>query len=196
MIFATGEPACAVDREGNIVAWNPAASRALGYPSTRAVGHKCWELLQGRDAFGNLYCCSHCPMREMASQRKSVNRCRMFFRTADDKLQEFTVTTLVLFDSADAALIHLCREEPQADRERVELLSKPATHKVPGPAVLTRREREVLQYLSDGHSTREIATLLSISIRTVRNHVEHILRKLHAHSRLEAVAVSRRLGLY
>jgi DNA-binding CsgD family transcriptional regulator len=54
----------------------------------------------------------------------------------------------------------------------------------------------VLGHLADGHTTREIATLLSITVPTVRNHIDHILHKLHAHSRLEAVAVSRRLGLH
>ena len=62
--------------------------------------------------------------------------------------------------------------------------------------ILTPREREVLGHLADGHTTREIATLLSITVPTVRNHIDHILHKLHAHSRLEAVAVSRRLGLH
>jgi PAS domain S-box-containing protein len=61
VIFATGEPAYAVDRDGTIVAWNTAASRAFGYPGAQALGRKCWELLQGQDAFGNQYCCERCP---------------------------------------------------------------------------------------------------------------------------------------
>jgi PAS domain S-box-containing protein len=81
VIFATGEPAYAVDRDGTIVAWNTAASRAFGYPGAQALGRKCWELLQGQDAFGNQYCCERCPLREMAFQHKPVNRCRMSFRT-------------------------------------------------------------------------------------------------------------------
>ncbi len=114
MIFATGEPAYAVDRDGTIVAWNAAASRAFGYPDSHAIGKKCWDLLRGQDAFGNQYCSEHCPLREMAFQHKAVNRCRMSFRTADDELQAFNVTTLVLFDTRDATLIHMCRKEPSA----------------------------------------------------------------------------------
>jgi DNA-binding NarL/FixJ family response regulator len=52
---------------------------------------------------------------------------------------------------------------------------------------LTQREREVLTLMTQGHGTREIGQLLSISTNTVRNHIQHILEKLQVHSRLEAV---------
>jgi len=196
MIFATGEPAYAVDRDGTIVAWNAAASRAFGYRSPQAVGHKCWELLQGQDAFGNQYCSERCPLREMAMQRKAVNRCRLTFRTAGEQRQRFTVTTLVLCETRDATLIHLCRREPDRTCEGARTEGLPGAARSEGHGVLTPRERQVLDHLSAGRTTREIATLLSISVPTVRSHVERILHKLHAHSRLEAVAVSRRLGLH
>ena len=196
MIFATGEPAYAVDRYGTIVAWNTAASRTLGYPASDAIGKKCWDLLRGRDAFGNQYCGERCPLREMAFQHKAVNRCRMSFNTAEGQWQGFTVTTLALFDSRDAALIHLCRKESPTNRAGVKRTQQPEAGSDPDHSVLTPRERQVLNHLANGHTTLEIATLLSISVPTVRSHVEHILHKLHAHSRLEAVAVSRRLGLH
>jgi PAS domain S-box-containing protein len=196
MIFASGEPAYAVDRDGTIVAWNAAASHAFGFRSPEAVGHKCWELLQGQDTFGNQYCSARCPMREMAVQHKAVNRCQMLFRTAHEGQRRFTVSTLVLCDSRDATLIHLCRQEPSEAREgRTSAgLGEPGSGNDLG--ALTRRERQVLDHLSAGRTTREIATLMSISVPTVRSHVEHILNKLHAHSRLEAVAIGRRLGLH
>jgi predicted ATPase/DNA-binding CsgD family transcriptional regulator len=55
-------------------------------------------------------------------------------------------------------------------------------------SMLTRREREVLKLLIEGHSDREIATALSISPRTVETHVGRILTKLGLHSRTAAVA--------
>ena len=195
MLFTTGEPAFAVSREGTIVAWNATASRVFGYSGAQAMGKKCWELLQGLDAFGNQYCCERCPLREMAFQHKPVNRCRMSFRTANGELQGFTVTTLALFDTRDATLIHLCRKEPAADHEVADHAARRESGRGEGPGVLTPRERQVLNHLAAGHTTREIAALLSISVPTVRSHIERILHKLHAHSRLEAVAVGRRLEL-
>jgi PAS domain S-box-containing protein len=60
---------------------------------------------------------------------------------------------------------------------------------------LTPRQAEVLQLLELGHSTRQIADELHLSVETVRNHVRGILRALGVHSRLEAVAAARRYGL-
>ena len=54
---------------------------------------------------------------------------------------------------------------------------------------LTDREREVLSLIGDGLKDREIAVALGISVRTVEKHVEHILRKLHARNRSDAVHV-------
>lgn len=64
-----------------------------------------------------------------------------------------------------------------------------------GSSRLTNREAEVLMLLADGVSTREIASRLFISLNTARNHVQRLIAKLGAHSRLEAVAVARRSGL-
>lgn len=60
---------------------------------------------------------------------------------------------------------------------------------------LSAREREVLQLLSAGTSTQELAETLFLSPHTVRNHVRNLSAKLGAHSKLEAVAIALREGL-
>ena len=60
---------------------------------------------------------------------------------------------------------------------------------------LTARELEVLQLLAEGASTAQASEQLGISSATLRAHVQAILRKLGAHSRLEAVAEAARLGV-
>lgn len=60
---------------------------------------------------------------------------------------------------------------------------------------LTRREGEVLRLMGAGLTNRQIAETLRITPNTVRNHVQHLLTKLDAHSKLEAVAVASRHGL-
>lgn len=65
---------------------------------------------------------------------------------------------------------------------------------LPGPSQLTPRQAEVLRHLAAGCSTQQIAELMSVSVETVRNHIRAVLRKLGAHSRLEAVANARRFG--
>ncbi len=55
---------------------------------------------------------------------------------------------------------------------------------------LTSREREVLRLLGAGKSTEEMARALFVAPATVRNHIQSIMNKLGAHSRLEAVAIA------
>ena len=62
-------------------------------------------------------------------------------------------------------------------------------------STLTTRELEVLEHLAEGLSNQAIADKLAVSLNTVRNHVQNVLTKLHAHSRLEAVAAAVRQGL-
>jgi two-component system, NarL family, response regulator DevR len=60
---------------------------------------------------------------------------------------------------------------------------------------LTRREREVLQALSEGLSNKQIAESLHMSVDTERTHMMNILSKLGVHSRLQALLFAARHGL-
>ena len=60
---------------------------------------------------------------------------------------------------------------------------------------LTARERQTLELLAEGASTEQIGDRLGVSRNTTRNHVQRVLEKLGARSKLEAVAVARREGL-
>lgn len=65
-----------------------------------------------------------------------------------------------------------------------------------GPAVaLTTREHQVLSALAAGRDTASISRDLSLSVHTCRGYVKSVLRKLGAHTQLEAVLVGWRLGL-
>jgi DNA-binding NarL/FixJ family response regulator len=58
--------------------------------------------------------------------------------------------------------------------------------------ILTGREREILQLLADGMSNADVAQKLFISQETVKSHVRHILSKLEADTRTQAVAIALR----
>ena len=67
---------------------------------------------------------------------------------------------------------------------------------LPGVPELTERETQILRYVAMGMTAKEIAADLVISHRTVQNHVQNILGKLHLHNRVELTrfAISRGLG--
>lgn len=74
------------------------------------------------------------------------------------------------------------REREAEERERVT-------------GALTPRERDVLALLAAGCDSKTIATRLGLSVHTARDHVQSVLEKMDAHSRIEAVVKAGELGL-
>jgi DNA-binding NarL/FixJ family response regulator len=64
-----------------------------------------------------------------------------------------------------------------------------------GEEFLSRREIEVLEKIADGNRNVDIASILFISEETVKGHVKHIMEKLGANDRTEAVAIGLRRGI-
>jgi len=83
-----------------------------------------------------------------------------------------------------ARLLARSHEMAKDDAERRRLLQS-----------LTPREQEVLALMAEGLDNRAIAAELAIGFTTVRGHVQNILEKLEAHSKLEALACAARYGL-
>jgi LuxR family maltose regulon positive regulatory protein len=82
----------------------------------------------------------------------------------------------------------------RAPASAVSMLASEASYSSPLEA-LSEREFEVLSLIADGLSNREIAEKLVISIPTVKKHIENIHDKLNVHSRTQALARARELGL-
>lgn len=64
-----------------------------------------------------------------------------------------------------------------------------------GDEMLTEREVEVMRYIAEGHSNREVGALLSVTEDTIKARVKSILLKLHARDRTHAVTLAVRRGL-
>jgi DNA-binding NarL/FixJ family response regulator len=89
-----------------------------------------------------------------------------------------------------APLLH--RIDDLARRARVKVS---ASRRAPDPDAPTSRELDVLGLLAEGRTNPQIADALFLSPKTVGIHVSHLLDKLGASTRGEAVAVARRRGL-
>jgi len=60
--------------------------------------------------------------------------------------------------------------------------------------ILTKREREVFELLVQDNTTKEIAAMLFISEKTVRNHISNVIQKLGVKGRSQAVIELIRMG--
>jgi DNA-binding NarL/FixJ family response regulator len=74
-----------------------------------------------------------------------------------------------------------------------ELTSQSETEDLVSP--LTKRETEILEYISKGFLNKQIASEIDISEQTIKNHVTSILRKLNANARTEAVVIGIKRGI-
>lgn len=80
-------------------------------------------------------------------------------------------------------------------RRLIEAFRNPPPELRPIRGPLTAREWEIVELLTPGRSTDDIADTLVISSETVRSHVKSIMRKLGVHSRRDAQAAAERLRL-
>ena len=62
-------------------------------------------------------------------------------------------------------------------------------------ALLSAREREVLAFLAEGRTNREIASAMAVTLATVKTHLVHVYAKLGARNRNEALGKALELGL-
>ena len=138
--------------------------------------------------------------------KKSSPKTKTILLTQHDEDQYVTealragVRGYVLKNQAATDLVHaiqqVCRGEiylsPSISRTVVEaFLSKTALPTDP----LTSRERQILQLIGEGKSSKEVAALLGISIKTAESHRTRLMRKLDIHELASLVRYAIRRGL-
>ena len=84
---------------------------------------------------------------------------------------------------------------PVITRKLVDQFASSRTDPRPAPDELTPRQLEVLNLIAQGLNNREIAQALTISEKTVKTHVSHILSKLHLVDRTQAAIYAHRHGV-
>lgn len=203
LVNGTGDAAFVLDPNGVIVAWNDHAAEFFGVSSEHALGNPCSEVLHGTDECGRV-CGLDCVVKERSRRSGPIGGYDIQADTA--KGREWCRMTVVMSEKAGTAAgysLHIAQSSELLKRfERLmrdfvvtetniplanidELVSvKRSTTDL---SDLTKREIDVLRLLAKGHSTSQISKSLFISTTTVNNHIQRILKKLSAHSRLEAV---------
>ncbi len=210
-VLASGQPpAFATDSRERVVFWNRGAADLLGRHADDVLGKHCWEVIAGRDVFGNRFCYANCPVAASLRGGECVNGFELSLR-ANGHGPVLAHVTILRIPSVRPELytaVHILSVVEESSRlaRVLERLGAAAETVVPvalpaeappsvgGPPPLTAREREVLQWVAAGLQNKQIAQTLDLSLATVRNHIHNILEKLGVHSKLEAVSLAFRTG--
>jgi PAS domain S-box-containing protein len=194
------------DREDRIITWSPAAQKLLGYTSDQVLGQRFFEAVNARDAFGNRFCCRGCGLHEMVRTGEPVRTFEMQATNAAGGVVRTFVSVApegghrnggVLIYHLRADLRRQADRRRTTDRRSIRPLVRGIAEDGGSTAVahwwgLSPREIQVLRGLAGGGDTGDIASELGISEATVRNHVQHLLRKLGVHGRVEAITLAYR----
>ena len=207
-IARSREAVFAIDSADRIVLWNRRAEELLGRSAKAVLGKRCYEVLAGRDAQGNIYCYRNCPVAFQAREKPSEPVARFPLRVTPpggkERLLDISLFAIPSYHPALSTVVHVVREGKKPSSSLEKKLEKAASSHEPlwpmtstegEPVALTAREREVLRCLARGMSTASIAKKLAIAPVTVRNHIQSILQRLDVHTKLAAVVYAYRHDL-
>lgn len=214
----TSEGAIVLDEQFRIVFWNRGAQAILGHSPQQAIGRPCYEVVGGIDRHGSPLCQRHCRLYLGALRDRTVPNMDLQVQTRSGETRWLNLTSFPIATEAPRPrqlFVHIFRDvtrlrgqaqlvEELVDAARNLRRGVSETGPLPQPSPptsdpsiepLTPREWQVLRLLAHGLGTAELAETLSISPATTRNHIQRVLEKLGAHSRLEAVALAYQHGL-
>jgi PAS domain S-box-containing protein len=211
LLTSTAVAAFSSDQSQRITVWNQAAEALLGHEASRVVGKRCFKVICGRDLYGNRFCNESCAVRKMRRHREPIHPYQFQVRHRSGEMLKVKCSVIIA-PSANARrvnFVHLIEPLDLAAESGLDELARrcgampgfPSAagkrKKVSESSIrkLTPREIEVLRLVASGTSTQDIADALNIQASTVSNHIQHILDKLGAHTKLQAVYVAQRCGL-
>lgn len=196
MGITTAEAAFAVDCTQRIVGWNEGAQRLTGYDSAEMVNKLCYRALGFVTCLGDPICSEECGLLNAAVAGCLSRGQDVLVRGKGDRELCIRLTTAIAGTGAKH-IIHFMEDvtlkyELQALAEEIlshfqNNLDPPGPN--PGLSSLTNREIQVMEMLSHGLAIDRVAEMLNVAPATARNHVQHAIAKLGAHSRLEAVLI-------
>lgn len=218
----TRNGAFVVDANQHILTWNNAMENLLGYSASEVLNRQCYEGIGGRLPSGRLWCRSKCDLQRCVRQGGLVRDFDLLASTKQGREIWVNVSIIRLPRKDRPLTLHLLREatrQQKGQRALEDFLdvlrssgllrrtqgrqrerpvpstpsSAPLSKRFAG---LSHRELEVLRLLTEGIPTKRVAAALGISEVTVRSHVRNIFKKCGLHSRVEAVSLAVKAGLF
>ena len=178
------------NEDGRIEYCNSATETLLKRDRQKIVGQRCCEVMRLRTPGGKLLCRAKCGVQAQIRSGK-VQKVRPALLAVNGDVPS-AVDLLSVAVSPPVgpriAILHVIKISAKAPTEKI--VETGSCHEPAAYTCLSPREREVLQHLTSGKGTDQIAEKLFVSSSTVRNHVRAILSKMKVHSRIEAVLAS------
>ena len=183
------------DDKQRIRAWSKAAQRMLGYEPDEVVGKRCYEVITGTHADGHPVCRTGCPVTRNARHGRGTASYQVTAMGRNGQPRYLDNTVIVLEGPQNSfRIIHLLRESCDTPPARPPAARQPADA-MHLAETLTRRELEVLRLFAGGATLEEVASQLSVSVFTARNHTTNIQHKLGVRNRLQMVLEGMNRGL-
>jgi PAS domain S-box-containing protein len=210
LLEQTADAAYTVTDGGEICSWNGAAEELFGYSASEVLRRDIDEVLEARDALGTRALAGgyDAPIRRTNGTSPGIENFDLDVRVRGGGRIWVNVSTIV-FDNHRTGrrlFVRLAHDISQRRRKEellnqmmevaqrlVRLSDAPSEHAPVEP--LSEQERRILKLFANGGNPAAIASQLSISGQTLRNHLHHINRKLRTHNRLEAVTHAQKRGL-
>jgi len=195
--IAAADALFVTDERQRVRAWSNAAERMLGYSASEVVGQLCYDVVMGSRPDGHPVCGTSCPVTRNAGRGRGTASYPILAVARDGSPRYVDNTVLVLERPRGSfRVVHLLREScdtPPARPTETAMASPIAGMPLAEP--LTRRELEVLRIFARGATLKQVASELSISMYTARNHSTNIEHKLGVRNRLQMVLEGIRRGL-
>ncbi len=208
LLEGTADAAFAVDELGVIRFWNKAAEKLFGYSGSAVLQKPCAQLFQGRGSLGNAVCQENCPVLQCSTESHPVPNYDMEIKAQAGRRLWVNISIIEFKDQRIKRRLHIHLARDISSRKKrdewaetvlgaaKDLVTLAPDHTAAAPiSPLSKQEKRVLKLLSEGKSPAESARLLSITGRTLRNHLYNANQKLGTRNRLEAVIHAIRRGL-
>ena len=184
---------------GRIVYMNERAETLLGTTARDAVGRACHGVVASRTASGAAFCSARCPLNAAADSGGEVPPADVKIGGRGARAEHWIEMTVIPVDGPDRTgrwMVHSVRVADRARRieQYVARIARRSDEiremgGAAAPRELSPREAQVLDLMAEDEDPSRIAAALGLSYVTVRNHIQHAIAKLGAHSAAEAVAM-------
>lgn len=206
----TADAAYTVTDVGEICSWNGGAERLFGYQESEVLRRNVDDVFEARDGLGTNALAGRvdAATRRWDGGSGGIANFDLEVRLRSGERMWVNISTIIfdnqrtgrrLFVRLAHDITHRLRKEElfhrmqDVARQVISLTAGPS-EQAPVDA-LSEQERRILKLFAEGGNAASIASSLSISAQTLRNHLHHINRKLRTHNRLEAVTHAQRRGL-